>query len=121
MVKSIVIICNQSPIGKNSAEESIRIATGLISLGDIKCQTIFTDDAVYFFSKKLNPGAVNMDSNASILRLMKLTDLEVNILEESLIQRGLSRSDLIDYENLNIIDKKELAEAFLNADTCFRY
>ena len=49
MVNSIVILCKDSPFGKNSVVESIRMAAGLLAVGDIdKCKVIFIGDAVYF-------------------------------------------------------------------------
>ena len=47
MVNSIVILCEDSPFGKNSAIESIRMATGLLAVGDIdECKVIFIGDEV---------------------------------------------------------------------------
>ena len=70
MVNSIIILCEDSPFGKNSAVESIRMATGLIAVGDIdECKVIFMGDAVYFLNKNINPEALNLDSFSNIMRL----------------------------------------------------
>jgi len=62
VVNSIVLICEDSPFGKNSAVESIRMATGILAVGDIDdCKIILLNDAVYFLSKNINPEALNVD------------------------------------------------------------
>ncbi|GAI68920.1 unnamed protein product, partial [marine sediment metagenome] len=35
MVKSVVILCEDSPIGKNSSLEAIRMAAGIMAVGDL--------------------------------------------------------------------------------------
>ncbi len=122
MVKSVLIICDQSPIGKNLAAEAIRLGSGLIAYGDsIDCKVVYRDDAVYFLSKSLEPEAVNMDPITPTIRLMELSDIEVYALKESLDRAGLNRSDLIGYDNLEIINEKELANFILNSEATFRF
>lgn len=121
MVKSVTIICDQSPIGKNFAAESIRLGSGLISLSDIECRVVFRDDAVLFLSKSLNPEAVSMDSFSRIFKLMKLADLKVLVLEESLKKSGLDHSDLMEYEHLQLINTEDLAEIIQNSEVSLRF
>ena len=104
MANSIVILCEDSPFGKNSAVESVRLATGILSVGDIdNCKVIFMGDAVCFLNKNLDPLALNMDPFTDILRLIELSNLEIYVLEEDLKGAGLNRSDLIQHDNLKII------------------
>ena len=91
MVKSILIISDQSPIGNNSTAESIRMGSGLMAYGEINVKIVFRGDAVFFLSKELSPEALNMDPITPILRLMELADVEIHVLEESLQRAGLSR------------------------------
>ena len=98
MVKSVVVMCDQSPIGKNTAAESLRFASGLISLSDLDLKVIFLEDAVYFFNKNIDPEAVKRDSFTSIMRLVKLSDLDIYLLDKSLKERGMDETDLISYE-----------------------
>ncbi|MHA1147281.1 MAG: DsrE family protein [Promethearchaeota archaeon] len=121
MVKSILIICDQSPIGKNSTAESLRFASGLISLSDLDLKVIFRDDAVYFFNKNADPEAVNQDNNENIMRLIKLSDLHVFLLKDSLEERGLKKDDLIQYENLYIISLVEVANFIQNSEVSLRF
>jgi len=122
MVKSIVLICEDSPFGKNSVIESIRMATGLLAIGDLDdCKVIFMGDAVYFLNKNLNPEALNVDPFSNIMRLMELSDLEVFIHDEALKTAGLDSSELIAYENLIIVNSEKISQLILEADMSFKY
>lgn len=122
MVESVVIISDQSPIGRNSAVEAIRIGSGFTALGEfIDCKIVFTGDAVYLFNKDCNPEAVGMDPLTEVLEMADLSDLEVYIIESALTDAGLAKDDLIEYENLKIIDYDDLTDLIANADTSFRF
>ncbi|MFX1389519.1 MAG: DsrE family protein [Promethearchaeota archaeon] len=122
MVDSVLIISDQSPIGKNSVAEAIRIGSGFVALGEyIDCKIVLMGDAVYLFNKNASPEAVGMDSFDEVLEMADLSDLEVYIIETALMEAGLTTEDLIDYENLKIIDIDELTDLIENANTCFRF
>jgi len=122
MVESVVIISDQSPIGRNYAIEAIRIGSGFTALGEyIDCKIVFMGDAVYLFNKYTKPETVGLDSLEEVLEMADLSDLEVYIIESALIEAGLSKEDLIEYENLKIINYDDLADLIANADTCFRF
>ncbi len=115
------MLCDHAPIGKNSTSEAIRLGIGLISLGDLECRIIFFDDAIYFLNQKMDPEAVNMNQHSDILRLIELTQMNIYVLDESMDQAGLERSDLISYDNLKIITNEEMAQFILEADSTFRF
>lgn len=122
MVESVLIISDQSPIGKNSAAEAIRIGSGFVALGEyVDCKIVFMGDAVYLLNKNASPEAVGMDSMAEVLEMADLSDLELFIIDSSLDDAGLTKEDLIEYESLNIINIDELTNLMENADTCFRF
>jgi len=122
MVESVVVISDQSPIGRNSAVEAIRIGSGFTALGEfIDCKIVFTGDAVYLFNKNCEPEAVGMDPLAEVLEMAELSDLEVYLIESALTEAGLTKEDLIEYENLKIIDFDDLTDLIAKADTCFRF
>jgi sulfur relay (sulfurtransferase) DsrF/TusC family protein len=122
MVKSIVIICEDSPIGKNSVIESIRMATGILAVGDIRnCKVILMGDAIYFLNRNLNPAVLNIDSFADIMRLIDFSEIEIYVLDEALKVAGMGHSDLIQYDNLKIVNFSEISNLIMEADMCFRY
>ncbi len=122
MIESVVIICNKSPIGKNSAIEAIRLGSGFMGLGEeIDCKIVLTGEAVFLVSKYADPTAIGMDSYEEALEMADLSDLELDVIDTSLIEVGLTKEDLIDYDNLNIIDVNRLSEIVEEATTCFRF
>jgi len=122
VVNSIIILCEDSPFGKNSAVESIRMATGLLTVGDIdECKVIFMGDAVYFLNKNLNPEALNINSFSNIMKLIELSDLEIYIPIEALKAADMEYSDLISSDNIKIVNTKEISNLILKADMSFKY
>jgi sulfur relay (sulfurtransferase) DsrF/TusC family protein len=122
MVKSVVIICEDSPIGKNSNVEAIRMGAGITVMGDIEnCKIIFMGDSVYFLSKHFKPEAVNMDHNSNIYRMMELSDITIFALDSALEITGLDPSDIVDFENVKITSLKDVARMILEADITYRY
>jgi sulfur relay (sulfurtransferase) DsrF/TusC family protein len=122
MVESVVIITDQSSIGKNSAAEAIRIGSGFVALGEyIGCKVVFTGDAVYLLNKNAEPKAVGMDSMDEALEMAELSDLELYIVDSALSEAGMAEQDLIEYENLKIINADQLTDLIEQATTCFRY
>ena len=122
MVQSIVIICEDSPFGKNSVTESIRLAAGLLAVGDIEfCKVIFMGDAVYFLNKKLAPKALNVDPVDNIIRLIELSDLEIYVYDDALETAGLEIKDLIQNDNLKVVDMDTISKLILEAEMCFKY
>jgi sulfur relay (sulfurtransferase) DsrF/TusC family protein len=122
MVKSVVILCEDSPIGKNSAIEAIRMGAGIMAVGDLEeCKIIFMGDSVYFLSKNFDPEKVNMDVPSNIFRMMELSDLDVYVLDSALEIAGLKQSDLVDFDNVKVVNNKEISKFILDADVTYRY
>lgn len=122
IVNSVVIICEDSPFGKNSVVESIRMAAGILAVGDIdKCKVILLKDAVYFINKNLNPDALNTDKFTNILRLIELSDLEIYVHDEALNIAGIESNDFVLEDNLRIVRTQEIAQLILDADMSFKY
>ena len=122
MVESVVIITDQSPMGKNSALEAIRIGSGFVALGEyINCQIVFTGDAVYLLNKNAKPEAIGMDPLDEVMEIADLSDLELYVVDQALQDAGMSTDDLVEYENLKIITIDEVVDLIENADTSFRF
>ena len=122
MVKSVVIVCEDSPIGKNSAVEAIRMGAGITAVGDLdECKIIFMGDSVYFLSKNFDPEKVNREAPSNILRLMELSDLEVYALDSALEIAGIKDSDLIEYDTVKVASMQEISKLILEADVTYRY
>jgi len=122
MLKSVVILCEDSPIGKNSAIEAIRMGAGIMAVGDLEeCKIIFMGDSVYFLSKNFDPEKVNMEIPSNIFRLMELSDLDVYVLDSALEIAGIEQSDLVEFDNVKVASIKEISKFILEADVTYRY
>jgi sulfur relay (sulfurtransferase) DsrF/TusC family protein len=122
MVNSIVIICEDSPFGKNSAMESVRMAAGILAVGDIdECKVVFMNDAVYFLSKNLKPQAINSDPITNIMRLIELSELEIYVHNKALDRAGMTDSDLVPIENLKVVNTEMISQLILEGDMSFKY
>ena len=122
MVKSVIILCEDSPIGKNSAVEAIRMGAGIMAVGDLEeCKIIFMGDSVYFLSKNFDPEKVNMDVPSNIFRMMELSDLDVYVLDSALEIAGINKSDLVEFDNVKVASNKEISKFILEADLTYRY
>ena len=122
MSKSVVIICEDSPIGKNSAIEAIRMGVGIMVLGDLdECKIVFLGDAVYLLSKSFNPETVNMENSENIFHMLELSEIEVYVLDSALENAGLKEEDLKVFDNVHIATLKEISGYILKADTTYRF
>ena len=122
MVNSIIILCEDSPFGKNSVVETIRMATGILAIGDIDdCKVVFMKDAVYFLSKNLNPDVLKVDHFTNIMRLIDLSGLKIYIHDDALGKTGMVRSDLLPIDNIKVVSIEEISQLILDADMSFKY
>ncbi len=122
MVKSVVILCEDSPIGKNSAMEAIRMGAGIMAVGDLdECKIVFMGDSIYFLSKNFDPEKVNRDAPTNIFRLFELSDLEIYALDSALEIAGVKHSDLIELDNIKVASMEEISNFILEADVMYRY
>ena len=122
MVDSIVIICEDSPFGKNSVVESIRMATGLLAVGDIEdVKVILLRDAIYFLNRNLKPEALNMKDFNNIFRLIELSGLEIYVHDEALKFAGIESTNLILNDNVKIVDIKKISQLILESNMSFKY
>jgi sulfur relay (sulfurtransferase) DsrF/TusC family protein len=122
MVNSVVIICEDGPFGKNSVVESIRMAAGILAVGDVEyCKVILLKDAINFLNRNLNPKVLNMDDFVNVMRLIELSDLEIYVHDEALEVAGINSDDLILSDNVKVVDTKMISTLILEADMSFKY
>ncbi|MHA1791968.1 MAG: DsrE family protein [Promethearchaeota archaeon] len=121
MVESVVIICDSSPVGKNSAAEAIRQGAGFVALGEmLDCKVIFMKDAVLMLNKNADFTSVGMDPVDGIIEMAELSDLEIYVINDDLKAMGMTEDDLIEYELLKIISLEQAAKFMLESDATFR-
>ncbi len=119
---SILIICEDSPFGKNAVLEALRLATGILAVGDIEdCQVVLLKDAIHVLHKRLQPAALNVDPIDDILKLIKLSEVEIIVSREDLEFLGLTEQDLLPLEHLTVANHEMISELILYADFTFKY
>lgn len=122
MTKSVVIICDDSPIGKNSVIEAMRMGAGIMAIGDLdECKIIFMGDSVYILNKSLNPQRINMDRLDNIFHMLELSEVEVYALDTALKNAGLNANDIIKIDNINIATLRDISEFILKADVTYKF
>ncbi len=120
-MKSVAIITNKGPFGSNHTNEAIRLGSGFLGLGeDIDCKLILTDDAVLFLKKDMDPGQIGMDSIDQGIEMADLTEMTIVLVREDMERRGITESDLIDYDELSIVSEKELSAIVNQYDSVFK-
>ena len=119
-MKSILIMCKNSPFGTNSALEAIRLGAGFMGVGeDINCKIVFSGDAVLTMRKNLNPSTIGMDGMEDGLEMGDLTDLPIVLIQEDMAQRGMTAEDVIEYEELTIVPRAEIPKIMTEYDSAF--
>jgi sulfur relay (sulfurtransferase) DsrF/TusC family protein len=121
-VNSVVILCEDGPFGKNSVVESIRMAAGLLAVGDIEdCKLVLLKDAIYFLNKNLKPDALKIETFENIIRLIELSELQIYIHDEALELSGMNHNDLILQNQVKMVNIKEISQLIIRADMSFKY
>ncbi len=115
-----MICCNKGPFGTNITAEAIRLAAGFLGLGPtIPCDIVFDADAVYFLKAGQDVSGLGVDPLDEPMELLDLVDAEVYVVEEALVERGLTREDLIDYPRLHFISIEELSRMMTQHSSVF--
>lgn len=98
------------------------MGAGISAVGDLNSvKIVFIGDSVLLLSKKFNPKAVNLDENPNIFRMLDLADIDVYALDEAMKNLSIEEMDLLEYDNIHVINVKELSEIILEADTIYNY
>jgi len=120
-VDSVLIICDKGPFGTNSVFEAMRLGSGFLALGeDVNCKLILMGDAVLFMRSNLQQDTLGMDSLEDGIEMADLSELPVILIREDMEERGVSESDLVEYENIAIISKNDLAKEIDSFSAVFR-
>lgn len=116
--ESVVIIFRQPPYGTVFNAEGFRVCTGLTAL-DVETHAVFMDDAVYTLLKGQMPEEIHMGKLSKAIDPMIDFEVSVYIIKESLEERGISESELIENDEMKLISKGELSKLIVEADATF--
>ena len=104
--KNIVILLRQPPHGTLYPVEGLRMSVAVSA--DFDPITIAINDGVYTFLKNVDKTMYSMH-----IDFLKNIDLDIFIDEKSLIERGLTKNDLI--EQVEVKDHAEILEMIENS------
>jgi sulfur relay protein TusC/DsrF len=116
--ESVVILFRNAPYGTVFNAEGFRVSTGLTAL-DVETHAIFMDDAVYTMLKGQMPEEIHMGKLSKAIDPMIDFEVSVYIIKESLEERGISESELIENDEIKLISKGELSKLIVEADATF--
>lgn len=108
-MEAILIICDASPFGTNTANEAIRMGAGFMGLGNtVRCKILFRGEGVLYLKNNLKPSVIGLDSTDDGLEMAGLTELPLIAIQEDLDRYHLRKIDLIPYDQLSIIRADEI-------------
>ena len=119
MSKDILIVVRKGPYGGFQAAEAMRHTNGAISLG-FRPIVVLMDDGVYLAKEGQEPNQSQWLSLGETLEEIIIRGLyekkdnpaEFYVEEESLLQRGLNKEDLV--ESLQAVDHNKVSELMAN-------
>jgi len=114
----VMAIFNKAPYERISVVEGTRALAGLVTMGT-EGIAVFISDGVYALLKNQNPTSVHIEPILNWLRLLETNRVPMRAIWESLFQRGIRESDLLDLAGLEVINSKDLAELMLSYNSVF--
>ena len=119
---SVLILCDKSPFGTNSAYEAIRLGAGYLGLGeDIDCKVLLYGDAVLTVRKNLVIEKIGMDSMEEGLEMADLSELPIIVTQEDMDRRGMNKEELFEFEEIpiQVINRSEISKIITEFDSVF--
>ena len=122
-MESILIMCNKSPFGTNSAIEAIRLGAGFVALGEmLDCKVFLFGEAVLAMKKTINPTQIGVDSFDEGLEMADLSELPIVVSKEDCEKYSITKEDLYEFEEIpiEVISKNEISTLIGEFDTVFQ-
>lgn len=123
MMESVLILCNKSPFGTNSAYEAIRLGAGFIALGEmLDCKIILYGDAVLAMHKNLDASKIGMDAFDEGLEMADLSELPILVTKEDMNRFSMTPDHLFVFEEvpIEVISQTDIAKYIEEFDTVFQ-
>ncbi len=117
-IRKVLVVFNKSPYGNVAIVEGIRLATG-ITAADIESSVLFVGDAVFALLDGQQPDSIGLPSIGGSLEFLTSNGIQIHILKESLISRGITETHLQPMENLKIITLAEMSNFLPQFDAVF--
>lgn len=119
-MESVCIICDKSPFGTNTANESLRLAAGFLALGDpLQCKLILINDGVLLVKKGFDAKKIGTDSMDEPIEMMQLTEMPIAVIKEDLKIRGIADSEILEIPTIQQISAAEIPAILSTYDFVF--
>ncbi len=117
-IRKVLVVFNKSPYGNVSIVEGIRMATG-VTAADIESTVLFVGDGIFALVDGQQPNSIGILPIGGSLEFLTANGIQIHVLKESLISRGISEKRLQPLENLKIITLAEMAQILPRFDAVF--
>ncbi|OLS14212.1 MAG: DsrE-like protein [Promethearchaeota archaeon CR_4] len=117
-VRRILVVFDKSPYGSISLVEGIRLATG-VTAADVESVVLFMDDGVFALVENQDSSSLGFPPTEGNLEFLSVNGIQINVLQESLISRGIPAKNLRKLTNMKVINLTELAIILLQFDAIF--
>jgi sulfur relay (sulfurtransferase) DsrF/TusC family protein len=115
-----LIILTCPPFGRVLAVECLRMASGLKAM-DINATIILFGEAMVTLAKNQDGTGIRMPAMNAALDILVLSEVQIAVIQEEMDIMGISKTDLIDYQYLEVIDRDELDARLASARCTFRF
>jgi sulfur relay (sulfurtransferase) DsrF/TusC family protein len=79
----------------------------------------FIDDGVYALLKNQDPASAGIESALNWLKLLEKSEVPMKVIRESLSERGVQESDLLELGSLEVISREEFGKLMLDYSSVF--
>jgi tRNA 2-thiouridine synthesizing protein C len=114
----VVAVFNKAPYERISVVEGTRAIGGVVTMGT-EGIAAFIDDGVYALLKNQNTASAGFEPIMIWLKLLEKSQVPMKVIKESLEERGVEKSDLIQIGGLEVISKEEFGKLILEYNSVF--
>ena len=114
----IIVVFNKAPYERISIVEGTRCVGGVVTMGT-EGIAAFIDDGVYALMKNQNTVGAGFEPIMTWLKLLEKSNVRMKAIRESLEERGVQESDLLQLGGLELISKEEFGKLMLEYNSVF--
>jgi tRNA 2-thiouridine synthesizing protein C len=114
----IMAVFNKAPYERISIVEGTRAIGGVVTMGT-QGIAAFIDDGVYALLRNQNTAAAGFEPVMTWLKLLEKSKVPIKVIRESLEERGVRESEILELSGLEVISKEEFGKLILDYNSVF--
>jgi tRNA 2-thiouridine synthesizing protein C len=114
----IMAVFNKAPYERISIVEGTRAIGGVVTMGT-EGIAAFIDDGVYALIRNQNTASAGFEPIMTWLKLLEKSKVLMKVMLESLEERGIEESNLLELSGLEVISKEDFAKLMLEYNSVF--